>query len=137
MKHTWKEQPADRPTTATDKRSSERRLMAMPARLAWKDQRGVSRFATVVTHDVSDSGVFVECPLSLSISLYRLVQFQVEPHVRNAHELPDTFRQGRILSAVYRVTHAGKSSPYGLALRLMVEPSYSAVDADASARATA
>lgn len=136
MKHIWEKKPTTRPTTS-NKRGSERRAVTVPARLAWKDQRGVSRFASVVTRDVSDRGVFVECQSSLSIPLYRLVQFQIEPHVLNIHELPETLRQGRILSAVYRVARAGKDSPYGLALRLMVDPRRVAVDGDAQARATA
>lgn len=119
----WDDRRASNTTaTATDKRASERRAVTVPARLAWKDQRGVNRFASVVTRDVSDSGVFVESMSALSIPLYRLVHFQVEPTVRTAHDLPEALRQGRILSAVYRVTHAGKQTRHGVALRLMIAP---------------
>jgi len=125
------------PTDTTNKRSSERRTLNLPARLAWKDQRGVNRFASVVTRDISESGVFVESTTALSIPLYRLVQFQVEPLVlRESNDLPESLQQGRILSAVYRVSHASSRSRHGLALRLMVAPRRHQVNVE-SARATA
>jgi hypothetical protein len=105
------------------KRAAERRAVTLPARLTWKDQRGTTRFASVVTRDVSDLGVFVECQSAVSIPLYRLVQFQLERDVGASDPVPDALRQGRILAAVYRVTPPGPSGrPQGLALRLMVEP---------------
>jgi hypothetical protein len=105
------------------KRAAERRVVTLPARLTWKDQRGTIRFASVVTRDVSDLGVFVECQSVVSIPLYRLVQFQLERDVRASDPVPDALRLGRILAAVYRVTPPGPSGrPQGLALRLMVEP---------------
>jgi len=108
--------------TTTQKRGTERRLVSLPARLMWKDQRGTQRFASVVTRDVSEYGVFVECQPSVSIPLFRLVQFQLERDGRDPHTLPDTLQQGRVLSAVYRVSPPSGSQPQGLALRLMVEP---------------
>ena len=111
-----------KPTGTDNMRASVRRALALPARLAWKDQRGVNRFASVVTRDISDSGVFVESPSALSIPLYRLVQFQVEPTARLSSDLPQSLRQGRILSAVYRVSPPGPQPRHGLALRLLVEP---------------
>jgi hypothetical protein len=55
--------------------------------------------------------------------LYRLVQFQLEREVRDADRLPESLRQGRILSAVYRVSPASASGArQSLALRLMVDP---------------
>jgi hypothetical protein len=121
VKHIWSDQsPSQRPS---NQRGAERRAVAFPARLTWKDQRGATRFASVVARNVSDYGVYVECHSIVSIPLYRLVQFQLEREVRESDVLPDTLRQGRVLSAVYRVsapTPAGK--PQGLALRLMVDP---------------
>src|SRR2546430_923877 len=106
-----------------NQRAAERRAVALPARLTWKDQHGTVRFATVITRDVSEQGVFVECHSAVAISLYRLVQFQLEREVREADALPDSFRQGRILSAVYRVSPATASGKrQGLALRLIVDP---------------
>ena len=111
--------------------------MALPARLTWKDQRGATRFASVVTLNVSDQGVYVECQSPVSIPLFRLVQFQLERDARESDTLPETLRQGRILSAVYRVSPRGPSGrPPGLALRLMVDPRRHVASAD-QGRATA
>lgn len=137
MQHMWGAKRCDATVESSDKRASERRPLMLPARLAWKDQRGVNRFAAVVTRDISDSGVFVEALSPLSIPLYRLVQFQVEPGARSAREVPEALRQGRVLSAVYRVAHASKQSPHGLALRLLVEPRHATAAAPEAARATA
>ena len=121
MKHIWTD-----PSTSqkpSNQRSGERRAVAFPARLTWKDQRGATRFASVVARNVSDYGVYVECHSIVSIPLYRLVQFQLEREARESDALPDVLKQGRVLSAVYRVsapTPGGK--PQGLALRLMVDP---------------
>ena len=76
---------------------------------------------SVITRDVSDFGVFVECQAPISITKFRLVHFQLEREVRDIHGLPDSLRQGRLLSAVSRIqapTRAGGRQ--GLALRLMV-----------------
>jgi hypothetical protein len=121
---------------AGDHRAAERRAVTLPARLTWKDQRGTTRFATVVTRDVSDFGVYVECQSPVSIPLYRLVQFQLERDVRDGDTLPRALKQGRILSAVYRVTPPSSSKPQGLALRLMVDPKQQPA-AQEPARATA
>jgi hypothetical protein len=115
-------EPPKRPDNDQDKRSSERRPVALPARLTWKDQRGTTRFATVMTRDVSEFGVYVECQSAVSIPLYRLVQFQLEREVRDGDRLPSALRQGRVLSAVYRVSPPSPSVRQGFALRLMVDP---------------
>ena len=116
-------------------RAAERRTVALPARLTWKDQRGTARFASVVARNISDVGVYVECQSAVSIPMYRLVQFQLEREGRET-ELPEALRRGRVLSAVYRVTPAtAAGTPQGLALRLMVEPRRTAEPA--AARATA
>ena len=76
-----------------------------------------------MTRNVSDDGVYVECQSPVSISLFRLVHFQVERIGREADALPFVLRNGRVLSAVYRVSPATASGrPQGLALRLMVDP---------------
>jgi len=104
-------------------RAAERRPIALGARLTWKDQRGATRFASVVTRDVSDIGVFVESQTAISIPLYRLVHFQLERDARETDHLPASLRQGRVLSAVYRVTPpAPGTGRQGFALRLMVDP---------------
>ena len=124
------------PTRPTDHtRHAERRAVALPARLMWTDQRGTTRFASVVARNVSDQGVYVECQSAVSIPMYRLVQFQLEREARES-ELPEALRRGRVLSAVYRISPAtAAGAPQGFALRLMVEPRRAAEPA--AARATA
>jgi hypothetical protein len=117
----WTNETMTRP--ATQKRAFDRHPVMIPARLTWKDQRGATRFATVVTRNVSEFGVYVECQSAVSIPMYRLVYFQLEREIRESDGLPATLRQGRILAAVYRVaapTTAGTRQ--GLALRLMIDP---------------
>jgi len=113
--------PVSRP--AEQKRAAERRLLSIPARLTWKDQRGTTRFASVVTRNISDSGVYVESFSPISISLFRIVQFQLERDVRETDGLPISLRQGRALSAVYRISPPTPSGArQGFALRLMIDP---------------
>jgi hypothetical protein len=121
VKHIWTDPPSPKRTDA-NQRGTERRAVALPARLTWKDQRGTTRFATVVARNVSDFGVYVECASPVSIPLFRLVQFQLERDGRGTDAVPDTLQQGRVLSAVYRVSPPSASQPQGLALRLMVDP---------------
>lgn len=124
------------PLTST-KRAAERLPVALPARLTWMDQRGTTRFASVVTRDISEFGAYVECQSVVSIPLYRLVQFQLERDGRGPDPLPAALRHGRILSAVYRVTPPTQSgAPQCFALRLMVDPKPRPVEV-APARATA
>jgi len=142
--HIWTDtkptkQAEPKPTKKTDgnKRTTERRDIELPARLTWKDQRGATRFATVLTRNVSDFGVYVESPSPLSIPLYRLVQFQLERDGRAGEALPGALQQGsRVLSAVYRVTPPSSSRKQGFALRLMVDPRRVAAVVE-DARATA
>ena len=122
MTHNWTDTPSQKRHDA-NKRGIERRAVALPARLTWKDQRGATRFATVVARNVTEFGVYVECQSPVSIPLFRLVQFQLERDGRHDSEaVPDTLRQGRVLSAVYRVSPPSAAQPMGLALRLMVDP---------------
>ena len=132
MKYIWTpKRPADQ------KRSSARRDVTLPARLTWKDQRGATRFATVITRNVSELGVYVECQSPVSIPLFRLVQFQLERDVRETDALPGALQQGRVLSAVYRVSPPSSAQPQGLALRLMVDPRRNTAVAEETTRATA
>src|ERR1041385_6956709 len=71
-------------------RSTERRAVALPARLTWKDQRGATRFATVVARNVSDFGVYVECHSPVTIPLYRLGQVPFERERKSTHRTPLT-----------------------------------------------
>ena len=134
MKHIWTDALPPKRTEA-NKRGTERRAVTLPARLTWKDQRGTTRSASVITRNVSDFGVYVECDTPVSIPLFRLVQFQLERDARNSNVLPDTLQQGRVLSAVYRVSPPSASRPQGLALRLMVDPCRLAVQEQTRATA--
>jgi hypothetical protein len=105
-------------------RRSERLTLNVSGRLTWRDARGIPRFATVVTKDVSDEGVYLECLGGEPIPLYRLVYLQIERDDRDADALPPALRDGRVLSAVYRVgpCEPATGAPSGYALRLLVDP---------------
>ena len=107
-----------------EKRVADRRRVQVPGQIAWKDGRGQTRMAPVVTCDVSEHGVRVECRTGLSIPLYRLVYFQVDRHVRHRPDLPEILRKQSVLSAVFRVGDCSDvtGAPTEYALRLLVEP---------------
>lgn len=92
-------------------------------RLVWRDARGTTRFNSVVIRDVSETGAYVESVSGTPIPLYRLVSLQAEPTPSSA-ALPSFLRQGKVLSAVYRVspTRPSSGAPAGYGLRLLVEP---------------
>lgn len=108
----------------THQRVSPRRRVSVPARLMWKDSRGAVRFASGVTRDISDQGVFIECTTPAVIPLYRLVHVQLERDGRDHADIPDVLRDGKVLSAVYRVGpyRRATGAPEGYALRLLSEP---------------
>jgi hypothetical protein len=110
--------------TASARRPAERTQVALRARLTWKDTSGAVRFASVVTRDVSESGAFVEADCAVSIPLYRLVHLQIERDARLGSTVPQRLRDGRVLSAVWRVGPCRRSTgtPEGYALRFLVEP---------------
>ena len=112
------------PSTDNKPRVGARRKVRVPGRLTWRDSSGTLRFVSVVTCDVSDLDVFVECQVPASIPLYRLVHFQIERGARESNELPVSLRGGKVLSAVYRVGayRAATGTPHGYALRLLIEP---------------
>lgn len=105
-------------------RVAERRQVSVPGRLTWRDASGALRFVSVMTRDVSDCDLFVECQIPASIPKYRLVHFQVERTARDSGELPGVLRSGKVLAAVYRVGpyQSSTGTPRGYALRLLVEP---------------
>ena len=108
----------------TDKRSAERRQVQVPGQVVWKDHRGQTHMAAVVTRDVSEHGVSFECRTGLTIPLYRLVYFQVDRLARNRTELPAPLRKQSVLSAVFRVGPSSEATgtPTEYGLRLLVEP---------------
>jgi hypothetical protein len=105
------------------RRQANRLPVSLAARLTWKDASGAVRFASVVTKDVSDAGVFVECDAAAAIPLYRLVHLQIERSVSDTEAVPKRLRESRVLSAVWRVAPCRKSTgtPSGYALRFLVE----------------
>jgi len=102
-------------------RSSARVTITIPARITWKDASGAVRFASVTTRDLSEAGVFVECDAAAAIPLYRLVHLQLERSAGSNQQLPTKLREGRVLSAVWRVAPCRKSTgtPSGYALRFL------------------
>jgi hypothetical protein len=115
-----------RQTSSTERhtRMGDRRKVSVPARLTWRDASGTLRFASVVMRDVSEVDAFVECQVPALIPLYRLVHFQVERPSRDGQDLPAALREGKVLSAIYRVGpyKTATGTPSGYALRLLVEP---------------
>jgi|SRR6266545_3162762 len=107
-----------------EKRTEDRLRVAVPGQILWKDARGGTRMAAVVTRDVSAHGVSVECQGGTPIPLYRLVYFQLDRSARNRTDLPSQLRKSTVLSAIFRVgpysDHTGAPTDY--ALRLLVEP---------------
>ena len=110
-------------------RIGNRKKMAVPGRLTWRDASGTLRFVSVVTRDVSDVDAFVECQVPACIPLYRLVHFQIERPARDSDDLPAVLQQGKVLSAVYRVGpyKSATGTPHGYALRLLVDPKRNAL----------
>lgn len=100
------------------------RTVALPARLTWKDQTGATRVASVMTRDVSDDSVFVECESRTTIPLYRLVHLQIEQAAQGREGLPAPLRGGRVLSAVWHVgpTCPSTGAPRGYRLRILADP---------------
>jgi hypothetical protein len=109
---------------AYEKRGADRLRISVPGQIVWKDARGTTRFASVVTRDVSEHGVSVECTGGTPIPLYRLVYFQVDRDARHRRDLPAPLRHTNVLSAIFRVgpfsDATGAPMEYGL--RLLVEP---------------
>jgi hypothetical protein len=115
--------PLHSQTTAPVDRIGQRQTLQVQGRLTWRDARGTLRFASVMTRNLSETDLFVECQVPTSIPLHRLVHFQVE---RTAIDgaLPEVLRRGKVLSAISRVGPYASSTgtPQGYGLRLLVEP---------------
>src|SRR5262245_13289726 len=118
----------------TDKRISERRRLEVPGQIVWKDARGNTKLTSVVTRDVSEFGVSVECLSGAAIPLYRLVYFQVDREARHRADLPVALKKPNVLSAIFRIgaDNSAIGGPSGYALRLLVEPSRAAQAPDSS-----
>jgi hypothetical protein len=108
----------------SDRRASERRNIAVPGQIVWKDAKGTTRMAAVVTRDVSEHGVSVDCLGGMPIPLFRLVHFQVDREFRARLDLPAALRKTSVLSAVFRVgpCRQATGAPGEYALRMLIEP---------------
>jgi hypothetical protein len=118
-------------------RSAERQAIAVAGQLVWKDAKGTTRMASVVTRNVSEHGVLLECLSGGSpIPLYRLVYLQIERSARERGDLPDALRKTNVLAAVFRVGPCSPvtGAPTEYALRLLVEPERIAATATLPAR---
>jgi hypothetical protein len=107
-----------------ERRGAERHRLAVPAQIVWKDARGATRMMAVMTRDISDSGVSVECAGGTPIPVFRLVHFQIVKEARMRPDLPAVLRKGSVLSAVFRVGPClqATGAPAEYALRLLIEP---------------
>jgi hypothetical protein len=107
-------------------RATERHPVAIPARLTWKDTSGAVRFTSVTTRDISERGAFVVADNAAAIPLFRIVHLQLERGARDATVIPERLREGRVMSAVWRVapTRTSRGTPGGYALRFLVEPGH-------------
>jgi hypothetical protein len=106
-------------------RKADRHQVSVPGRLTWKDSSGAVRFVSVMTRDVSDLGAYVECDGGAAIPLHRLVNLQIERGMRGPDfNLPSNLRDGKVLSAVWRVAPCRKATgtPSGYALRFLADP---------------
>ncbi len=115
-----------------EKRMDDRYPVQVPGQILWKDAKGNTRMASVVTRDVSAHGVSVSCQGGSAIPLYRLVYFQVDRAARSRMDLPAPLRKSSVLSAVFRVGAVSDATgaPAEYALRLMVEPARQAAPGD-------
>lgn len=82
-----------------------------------------------MTRDISASGAFVEIDAACAIPLYRIVHLQIERDGRTSAPLPERLRDGRVLSAIWRVgpRRRATGTPEGYALRFMVDPKTAAL----------
>lgn len=111
-------------SNARDQRATDRWSVNVPGHIVWKDARGSARMASVVTRDVSEHGVSVNCLGGTPIPLYRLVYFQVDRAARHRADIPEPLRKPNVLSAIFRVGPCSQATgvPTEYALRLLVEP---------------
>jgi hypothetical protein len=106
-----------------EQRVSERRDVGVAGRVVWKDARGTTRFNSVMIRNLSETGAYIESVSGSPIPLFRVVSLQAE-RADHADRLPPMLKQGKVLSAVYRVgpSRPSTGAPEGYGLRLLVEP---------------
>jgi hypothetical protein len=106
-----------------EQRVSERQALGVVGRVVWKDARGTTRFNSVVIRNISETGAYIESISGSAIPMFRVVSLQAE-RTENPETLPQVLRQGKMLSAIYRVGPArpATGTPEGYGLRLLIEP---------------
>lgn len=109
---------------AAEKRKAERRPLAIPGHIVWLDAGGRTQMASVVTRDVSELGVRVECLQGPAIPLFRIAYLQLDRVTRGRADLPRALRKSNVLSAIFRVGECSPctGAPTEYALRLLHEP---------------
>ncbi len=109
---------------AVERRKAERRQIAIPGQIVWRDARGTTRTASVVTRDVSEIGVRIECLQGQAIPAFRIVYLQLDRVLRERADLPSALKKPNVLSAVFRVGECSPrtGAPSEYALRLLEEP---------------
>jgi len=117
-----------------EKRAGDRHRVSVPGQIVWKDARGTTKMASVVTRDVSEHGVSVDCQSGIAIPLYRLVYFQIDRDARSRTDLPAILRKSSVLSAIFRAGPVSDATgaPTDYALRLLVEPARQQAGGDAA-----
>jgi hypothetical protein len=116
---------------AYEKRGADRLRISVPGQIVWKDARGATRLASVVTRDVSEHGVSVECtggtPIpALSPGLLPGGPRGTAPAGPARTPAPGERPVGHLQGRTYSDT-TGAPSEYGL--RLLVEPERQSVAA--------
>jgi len=109
-----------------EKRAEDRHPIAVAGQIVWKDAKGNTRMASVVTRDVSAHGVSVDCQGGTPIPLYRLVYFQVDRAARDRAVSALDLHRDR-----HRSPHRRGRSPSDLRDRRVRHPDRTGADLDA------
>jgi len=109
---------------AVERRKAKRRQIAIPGQIVWRDAGGTTRTASVVTRDVSELGVRIECLQGHAIPAFRIVYLQLDRVLRERADLPPALKKPNVLSAIFRVGECSPrtGAPTQYALRLLEEP---------------
>ena len=109
---------------AVERRKAKRSQIAVPGQIVWRDAGGTTRTASVVTRDVSELGVRIECLQGHAIPAFRIVYLQLDRVLRERADLPSVLKKPNVLSAIFRVGECNPrtGAPSEYALRLLEEP---------------
>ena len=113
----------------SEKRTRSVAGLRVPGQIVWKDARGNTKLTEVVTRDVSEHGVAVECLNGAAIPLYRLVYFQVAREARHQRRSAAGAAGNRTCSprsSASAPTTSATGAPARICARLLVEPARAA-----------